>query len=172
MVCQCRRYLRFTPPGRHPVPTLHIASYDGAAGGSGEPDRAYDPVVAEIDMQVALGMVRDDFLRLVGGLSRNLSGAKDRRTEAFRRGDGPVLKWLARFRRPEWVEACLVGAPVGWVDEQGLLRMNGHATLRRLLDQCAVEMALNLGAKVENEIWTWEPLPDLPAPEEWGGEAI
>lgn len=165
-VCQCRRYLNYVPPERQSPATLKITAYGGEVGGSGEPDRHYDRVVREVDMQVALASVRDDFLRIVGGVNRNLKGMPDSRTGAMFRGAWPVMRWLERFRHAEWLEACLVDAPVGWWDEVGLFKLNGRYTLRRLLDECAVEMALNLGAKVEGKVRTWERPPELPAPPE------
>lgn len=166
-VCACRRYLNYRAPDSSPTRTLKIASYDGVGGGSGEPDRAYDSLIRDVDLELALGMVRDDFLRLVGGLNRNLKGEQDKHTMAMRRGALPVLKWLERFRYTEWVAACLVGAPGGWRDDRELFRSNGHATLRRLLDECAVEMARNLGHEVDAIVVTFQALPEMAAPPEW-----
>ena len=95
-MCQCRRWLAYAAPDRQPE-VLKIATYGGTGGGSGEPDRAYDRVVTEVDMERALGMVREPFLRLVGGLHRNLRGERDSRTLAWFRGPLPVIRWLERF---------------------------------------------------------------------------
>ena len=152
-VCQCRRWLAYASPDRQ-AEVLKIATYGGTGGGSGEPDRAYDRVVTEVDMERALGMVREPFLRLVGGLHRNLRGERDSRTLAWFRGPLPVIRWLERFEADRWTRECEADAEPGWETVRDLWRMTAHQTLRRLLDECAVEMARNLGAVVEGQVRT------------------
>lgn len=170
-VCGCRRWLNFRAADQESPPTLKIATYGGTGGGTGEPDRAYDRVVSEVDLEVALACVPDDFVRLVGGLNRNLQSEHPwRHGEDPRRSPVPVMRWLERFRYQDWLEACLVDAPGGWRTERDLLRANGHATLRRLLDQCACEMAVNLGERVEGMVRTTARRRVMPVPWEPEGE--
>lgn len=172
LVCSCRRWLNFRGADQDSPATLKIATYGGTGGGTGEPDRAYDRVVSEVDLAIALACVRDEFLRLVGGLSRNLQPEHpwERGAGDPRRGPVPVMRWLERFRYQDWLEACMVDAPSGWVTHRDLFRANGHATLRRLLDQCACEMAANLGERVSGAVRTTPRRKVMPVPWEPEGE--
>ena len=167
-VCVCRRWLSFHAADQAPAAVLKIATYGGMGGSTGEPDRAYDRVVSEVDMERSLGAVGDPFLRLVGRLHRNLQPEHPERDKAWRRGPLPVMRWLERFRYAEWLEACLVDAPAGWETHWELFKAHGTATLRRLLDECAVEMARNLGATVEKPVRTTPRREVMPVPWEEG----
>lgn len=172
LVCSCRRWLSFRGADQDSPATLKIATYGGTGGGTGEPDRAYDRVVSEVDLEIALACVRDEFLRLVGGLNRNLQPEHpwERGAGDPRRGPVPVMRWLERFRYQDWLEACMVHAPSGWVTHRDLFRANGHSTLRRLLDQCACEMAANLGERGEGAVRTTPRRRVMPVPWEPEGE--
>ncbi len=168
MVCGCRRWLGFHAHDEAVPPVLKIATYGGFGGATGEPDRAYDRVVGEVDMVRALEAVEDPFLRLVGALHRSLQPERPERGLALRRGPLPVMRWLERCRYAEWLAACLVGAPEGWTTHRELFRANGSATLRRLLDECAVEMARALGATVLGAVRTTPRRQVMPVPWEEG----
>ncbi len=168
LVCSCRRWLAFHASDQATPPVLKIATYGGMGGGTGEPDRAYDRVVSEVDLETALGKVADPFLRLVGSLNRNRQPEHPQYGYARRRGPLPVMRWLERFRYQEWLQACLIEAPGGWETHWDLFRANGQATLRRLLDECAVEMARNLGGVVEKPVRTTPRREVMPVPWEEG----
>lgn len=126
--CQARRWLSYRPDGA--PATLKIAIYGEGGGGSGEPDRAYDRVVSEADMELALRKVgrRRPFLAYAGQLWRTLPPPPGTQTRLSR-----VLNVLER--RPEW-----------WAERDG---EGARETLFRLLDELAVEMALEMGLRME-----------------------
>ena len=163
MVCVCRRWLNFHAD-ELTSEVIKIATYGGSGSGTGEPDRAYDRLVREVDMERALGSVSDPFLRLVGGLHRNLQPERPEPGKALWRGPVELMRWLERFRRQEWAAACLVDDPGGWETQWELFHVNGSATLRRLLDECAVEMARFLGAAVEGSVRTTPRRRAMPVP--------
>ena len=145
--CQSRAWLSYRWQGDAPAHTFKIATYGGTTGGTGEPSRAYDPVVREADFARALSLVPDVFLRAVGYAARDIpppKGALRAMVEGnypVRRSDREVVRFLERKWSAHW-----------YPTRAGRMRENPDETtfetLSWLLDACAREMALQMGQEV------------------------
>ncbi len=174
-VCACRRWLRYWPLEEHPsaTATVKVARYDGAGGGGGEPDRAYDVVVSWVDLHSALATIPNPFLRLAA--ARRVSVADDRAIVAVVSGSFPI-DWGVALRaapreHPVTIEAAIdpesglrrvqavcLGCGHSWVgfggavtgkrsvDEMASNWGRAHASpLGWVLDRAAEAMAARLG---------------------------
>ncbi len=150
---QCRSWLRYVPRGDREIDgaTVKIARTDGSGGG-GEPDGAYDLVVAEADFRRALGLVPDGRLRLVAHLHRTL----------------PHPGVLPRGSRPDGrparlvVEAMRRRRPAVWAQLEAEF---GVPTLAPILDRVATEMAAIIGQGPYPSPRLTDRDPRLPLPE-------
>ena len=151
--CQSRAWLSYRWQGDAPVIGLKIAAYGGTGGGTGEPDRAIaDPVVREADFQRALSLVPDVFLRAVGYAARDVpppkralqemvEGGPGGRGYPVRRSDREVVRFLERKWSAHWYPTRVERMREN-PDE------TTFETLSWLLDECAREMAAQMGQEV------------------------
>ena len=135
LACRARSWLRYTWPGDAIVPTLHLTSYGGLGGGSGEPDRAYDPVVAEADFVLALLGMPDGLVKAAGIAARTVPPR--RITEPDKAIVRPARLVAQHLRRTRWGEWAAVREERSEETERD--------TLEWLLEECAKAMAAAMG---------------------------
>lgn len=163
--CAAMAWLTYRWPGDSPTHTLKITAYGGLGGGTGEPDRHFDPVVRESDYERALSRVGDPFLRAVGYAAREvpphpraLQGRAVR--FAVRRSDREVVRFLEQKWGAHWYPL-----------RAERLRENpdetNFGTLSWLLERVAREMAAQMGYEVpEGRLRAKRPQPE-PEPVEF-----
>jgi len=167
LLCTCRRWLHYTPlEDRWPNGAgVKITTYGGLTSGSGEPDRMFDAVCTEADFSRALALIPSEFLRAVGSAWREVPAATwwftddrgRRRQKTGRRSDAVIAKVRAAHRA-DWNRARAH-------DEEDSVPL--HVTLFRLLDECAREMAVVLGERIEGHAARRKPEVFVAEPPEW-----
>jgi len=145
LACDCRMWLRFAYPPDQPIHTLKIATYGHASRGTGEPDRAIDPVVRDADYSVALAAVRGN-LAWLGEASRSHPPRSFNEKLAVWRSDTEFINWLSIPPQVARWSALRLGR-LRLVPDEPPWR-----SLQVLLDDCARGMALQMGQRIEGEL--------------------
>lgn len=174
LACGCASWLRAwpadeVPPGEYPDGViLKIATVGIGGSGTVEPDHAFDALITELDFQRALRLVPTQFLTVVGETARA--------TKAPYHGsrDKLIIGQLEGSHRTEWSTARMADLGGAYTVEQDE-RHPAKDTLHRLIDQCAMEMALVMGerhsGRPRRPLGRVEPLPpyeaEIPKHKRW-----
>ena len=136
LACRARSWLRYTWPGDAIIPGLKIATYGGAGGGTGEPDRHLaDPVVAEADFVLALLGLPDSLVKAAGIAARTVPPRRIAEPDkAIARPARLVMQHLRRTRWGEWAAV-----------REARSEETERDTLEWLLEECAKAMAAAMG---------------------------
>ena len=163
--CAAMAWLTYRWPGDAPTHTLKITAYGGLGGGTGEPDRHFDPVVRESDYDRALSLVDDPFLRAVGYAAREVPPAPKALAQMLaenypiRRHDREVVRHIEQKWGAHWYPLRVQRLRED-PDE------TNFGTLSWLLEGVAREMAAQMGYEVpEGRLRAKRPQLDAPPPE-------